>query len=154
MMSISCNKKPLHFLIMQKQLQIRWKNSHLGIFMKNRDSKKWFKTAEITSIVKINVKLQIYICIWFVTCKFAFFLIDTSMALVHSELQFWLGRVRLGWVLQSHCRCIHLRERSEKQPSAGAGVQGAEPPESILAFILGNWLFSINREISCKNPKT
>ena len=92
--------------------------------MKNRDCKKWFETAEIRSIAKINVKLQISVCIWTFTCQSAFFL--------HSELYFWLGRVRLGWV--------------------GLGwVQ--IPIQFSLAFIRGSWLFSINRGISCKTPK-
>ena len=34
---------------------------HLGIYMTNRDCKKWFKISEITSIAKINVKVQISI---------------------------------------------------------------------------------------------
>ena len=44
----------------------------LGIYMKNRDCKKWFKTAEIPSFAKIDVKLHISIWIWIFTCKSAF----------------------------------------------------------------------------------
>ena len=56
--------------------------------MKNRDCKKWFKTAEITSIAKINVKLQIsiYLHLGFYIDFRDLILRDTSMALVHSEL--------------------------------------------------------------------
>ena len=56
--------------------------------MKNRDCKKWFKTAEITSIAKINVKLQIsiYLHLGFYIDFRDLILRDTSMALVHSKL--------------------------------------------------------------------
>ena len=50
--------------------------------MKNRDCKKWFKTAEITSIAKINVKLQISIWNWIFTCKFAFLMRTPSAAVL------------------------------------------------------------------------
>ena len=63
-------------------------NYHLGIYMKNHDCKNWFKTAEITSIMKINVKLQIsiYLHLGFYIDFRDLILRDTSMALLHSDL--------------------------------------------------------------------
>ena len=56
--------------------------------MKNRDCKKWFKTAEITSIAKINVKLQIsiYLHLGFYIDFRDLILRDNSMALVLRKL--------------------------------------------------------------------
>ena len=66
-------------------------NYQLGIYMNIRDFKKWFKTAVIMSIAKINVKLQIFNCIWkirvFLRARFQQLFSVSKTADLHVKIQ-------------------------------------------------------------------
>ena len=56
----------------------------LGIYIKNRDCKNWYKTAEIMSIAIINVKVQSSVCFLEFYTKIRVFFTRTPLAAVLS----------------------------------------------------------------------